>query len=191
MDVDTEIVQTTVLASSLDAFNLVVGGEGGGGGGTRLNFETVLGPDSSIVVEVNFEPKFLRIEDFPADANKGFHVVPALGDFFYDGELPRGKNGTGTGLSLSQSLSLSLIDNILFPTDFVRMYSNGALIMAPNPDMSMPFNVITLTCTMIAFLFGTILNILVRKKPRDRGGGKLGKLKERFFGKGKGGVGEE
>jgi hypothetical protein len=33
----------------------------------------------------------------------------------------------------------------------------------PHPDMSMPFNVITLTGTVFAFIIGTVFNVTVRK----------------------------
>ena len=36
--------------------------------------------------------------------------------------------------------------------------------MLPLPDFSMPYNVITLTSTAVAFFLGTMLNVLVRKK---------------------------
>ena len=35
--------------------------------------------------------------------------------------------------------------------------------MPPVPDMSMPFNVISLTCTLYAFVVGSLANLLVRK----------------------------
>ena len=38
----------------------------------------------------------------------------------------------------------------------------------PAPDFSMPFNVITLTSTLLAFFFGSMLNVLVRKGRRGR-----------------------
>ncbi|KAG5191776.1 Gpi16 subunit, GPI transamidase component-domain-containing protein [Tribonema minus] len=64
-----------------------------------------------------------------------------------------------------------------------RHYSGAAaLVDLPYPDFSMPFNVVTLTCTLVAFFAGTALNVLVRKS-EWRGGGGGG-------GKGEGGAGE-
>ena len=60
--------------------------------------------------------------------------------------------------------------------------------MPPVPDMSMPFNVISLACTLYAFIIGSLVNFLVRKgsqsvtdaykgrKPRN----KLSKLKQKL-----------
>lgn len=43
------------------------------------------------------------------------------------------------------------------------VYSDGLLILLPLPDFSMPYNVITLTCTMFAIVFTTTINIMTRR----------------------------
>jgi Gpi16 subunit, GPI transamidase component len=43
------------------------------------------------------------------------------------------------------------------------LYSNSLLILPPVPDMSMPYNVISLTCTMYVFLIGSMVNLLVKR----------------------------
>lgn len=43
------------------------------------------------------------------------------------------------------------------------LYSSSILLLPPVPDMSMPFNVISLSCTLWAFVLGSLLNILVRR----------------------------
>lgn len=61
------------------------------------------------------------------------------------------------------------------------MTTEGLLVDVPLPDFSMPFNVITLCSTLVAFFFGSMLNVVVRKGRRreedeKRGGkGKEGK----------------
>lgn len=42
------------------------------------------------------------------------------------------------------------------------------LVSSPIPDFSMPFNVITLVSTVAAFLLGSMINVLVRKKGRGK-----------------------
>lgn len=42
----------------------------------------------------------------------------------------------------------------------------GVLIDVPTPDFSMPFNVVTLTCTLLAFVFGSMMSVTVRKGKR-------------------------
>jgi len=46
----------------------------------------------------------------------------------------------------------------------LRTYSNQLLVMMPMQDFSMPFNVITLTSTILALYFGSIVNILARRR---------------------------
>lgn len=44
----------------------------------------------------------------------------------------------------------------------------GVLVDVPTPDFSMPFNVITLTCTLLAFFYGSMMSVLVRKGKKRR-----------------------
>lgn len=43
-----------------------------------------------------------------------------------------------------------------------RIYTDTLLVSLPTPDFSMPYNVITLTCTVIALFFGSLFNLLIR-----------------------------
>ncbi|KAI8903833.1 GPI transamidase component PIG-T, partial [Gorgonomyces haynaldii] len=42
------------------------------------------------------------------------------------------------------------------------MYTESLLIRLPTPDFSMPYNVITLSCTVMALFFGSAFNLLVK-----------------------------
>jgi phosphatidylinositol glycan class T len=44
----------------------------------------------------------------------------------------------------------------------VRTYSTTSLLPAPLPDFSMPYNVIVLTSTVIALIFGSLFNMMTR-----------------------------
>ncbi|ORX56245.1 Gpi16 subunit, GPI transamidase component [Hesseltinella vesiculosa] len=46
--------------------------------------------------------------------------------------------------------------------DKSRIYTDTMLVSLPTPDFSMPYNVITLTCTVIALFFGSLFNLLIR-----------------------------
>lgn len=65
-------------------------------------------------------------------------------------------------------------------TFFRRIYSEPLLLRTPLPDFSMPYNVICLTCTVIAIGFGSVYNLTTRtfqiaeEKPKT--------LKERLLG---------
>lgn len=59
------------------------------------------------------------------------------------------------------------------------IYSKNVLMSLPNPDFSMPYNVITLTSTVIAFYFGSLFNLMTRSfkdKRKTKSGGLKGLL---------------
>lgn len=43
-----------------------------------------------------------------------------------------------------------------------RIYTTSTLLDMPEPDFSMPYNVIILTCTVIALFFGSVFNMMTR-----------------------------
>jgi phosphatidylinositol glycan class T len=44
-----------------------------------------------------------------------------------------------------------------------RVYTEGSLVSLPTPDFSMPYNVITLTGTILALFFGSMINLMLRR----------------------------
>ena len=61
----------------------------------------------------------------------------------------------------SISLSSNVMENI--EVMLLNMYSETLLMNLPVPDFSMPYNVICLTCTVIAIAFGSLHNFTTRK----------------------------
>lgn len=47
-------------------------------------------------------------------------------------------------------------------TYFTRIYTEPLLVNLPTPDFSMPYNVICLTCTVVAVGYGSLYNLLTR-----------------------------
>lgn len=45
----------------------------------------------------------------------------------------------------------------------VLSYTEVLLVPLTTPDFSMPYNVITLTCTVFALYFGSLLNVLRKR----------------------------
>ena len=45
----------------------------------------------------------------------------------------------------------------------VLSYTEVLLVPLTTPDFSMPYNVITITCTVFALYFGSLLNVLRRR----------------------------
>lgn len=99
---------------------------------------------STLVVSVEFDKGYLRIDEHPPDANRGFDLPSALFTF---------ASSSGGGDSVSK-----------FGSDFnqprVHIYSDNLLVLLATPDFSMPYNVITFTMTALALYFGSLLNSL-------------------------------
>lgn len=89
---------------------------------------------SSVVVSLDYEPVFLSLDDFPGDPNRGRELPPAVVTLICpDAPHPR------------------------------HIFSNSVLMLPPVPDMSMPFNVLSLTCSLYAYLIGTLMTLLVKR----------------------------
>ena len=120
---------------------------------------------SSIFISLEYAPTFLTLDDFPGDPNRGRELPPA---------------------HLTIQCIPTVADHRLSE---VSVYSNSLLLLPPVPDMSMPFNVISLTSSLYAYIVGTLLTILVRKGserikfklyPKKKPESKLQKLKQRI-----------
>ena len=46
---------------------------------------------------------------------------------------------------------------------FMRIHTEPLLVVLPTPDFSMPYNVICLTCTVLAIGFGSLYNLATRQ----------------------------
>lgn len=66
------------------------------------------------------------------------------------------------GLRLPFLLPLSRFPSSDGSSYFVRLYTEPLLVNLPTPDFSMPYNVICLTCTVVAVCYGSFYNLLTR-----------------------------
>ena len=103
-------------------------------GSLHIDREFYLFPDSSLWLVIDFDEVHLPFLKFPADPNRGIDVFPSRA-VFMSGDA----------------------------ADVTTLHSPSVLVIPPVPDMSMPFNVISLSCTLWAFVLGSLLNILVRR----------------------------
>lgn len=116
-----------------------------------------LPPNSVTEVTVEFERALLKWTEYTPDPNHGFYV------------------GSSVISSLVPSIVAMETDNTqdrplfssFFPTKeessyFVRVYTEPLLVNLPTPDFSMPYNVICLTCTVVAVGYGSLYNLLTR-----------------------------
>ncbi len=126
----------------------------------RLSLSKRVPKDSSLYIQIDFKPKFLQFEAFSADPNRGFDVPPSIATLIYPQDF----------------------------TSHVNTYSNALLIMPPVPDLSMPYNVISIVCTFFALIMGTTMNLTIRKSREgvvdqikgEKGSKKSKRLKEKL-----------
>lgn len=77
---------------------------------------------------------FLRYTEHPPDAQRGWDLPPAV-----------------------------LVPLTLDQVNLQRIYTPVLLVDVATPDFSMPYNVIIMTSTLIAYIFGSIFNLLTRR----------------------------
>ncbi|GAW04380.1 Gpi16 subunit GPI transamidase component [Lentinula edodes] len=103
-------------------------------------FETVLTlpGQSTITFTMDVAKAFLRYTEHPPDAQRGWDLPPAI----FTPLRQSSHNSTNLGK---------------------RVYSPSLLVDLATPDFSMPYNVIIFTCSVVAFIFGSVFNVLTRK----------------------------
>ena len=119
---------------------------------------------STIVFTYRYDQAFLQWTEHPPDAHRGSDIPSSSVAIQYDSKP---KELMISGLEWSPMLYNNTEDR----SYTFRVYSEGLLILLPTPDFSMPYNVITLTCTMFAIIFTTTINVLTRKFSYLRKGG--------------------
>ncbi|KAF4577470.1 Subunit of the glycosylphosphatidylinositol transamidase complex-like protein [Pleurotus pulmonarius] len=99
-----------------------------------------LPPKSTVALSMDVSKAFLRYTDHQPDAQRGWDLPPAI-------FVPL-RNGS---------------DRIDAHSLGQRIYTPALLVDLATPDFSMPYNVIIFTCTVMAFIFGSVFNLLTRK----------------------------
>lgn len=109
---------------------------------TTLQFQLLVPAESTLKITMDVTKAFLRYTEHPPDAQRGWDLPGAVVEYqFADSE---DHNDEGR-------------------VDKKRMYTPPLLIDPATPDFSMPYNVIIFTCSLVAFLFGSVFNILTRR----------------------------
>lgn len=109
----------------------------------------VIPAHSKIVVSFNFERAYLKYTEFPYDPNRGLDISAAVITISHKDD----KIITAGGLDWYKVGKKSVI----------RITTPTLLLTMPLPDFTMPYNVITLTCTAVALFFGSMFNLLYRR----------------------------
>ncbi|MQM05038.1 hypothetical protein Taro_037840 [Colocasia esculenta] len=109
----------------------------------------------SVVLTMDFDKGFLHIDEYPPDANQGFDIPSAIVSF----PSLHAKSSILAEDPKDGSPLLSKFQE----SNLVRSYTEVLLVPLTTPDFSMPYNVITFTCTVLALYFGSLLNVLRRR----------------------------
>uniref|UniRef100_A0A8D1GGE5 Phosphatidylinositol glycan anchor biosynthesis class T n=1 Tax=Sus scrofa TaxID=9823 RepID=A0A8D1GGE5_PIG len=126
-------------------------------------------PANSVTkVSIHFERALLKWTEYTPDPNHGFYVSPSVLSALVPSVVA----------AKPVDWDESPLFNTLFPVSdgsshFVRLYTEPLLVNLPTPDFSMPYNVICLTCTVVAVCYGSFYNLLTRtfhiEEPRTGG----------------------
>ncbi|XP_048873356.1 GPI transamidase component PIG-T isoform X2 [Brienomyrus brachyistius] len=116
-----------------------------------------LPPNSVTEVTVQFERALLKWTEYTPDPNHGLYV----GSSVISGLVP-----SVVAMDTNSTQEYPLFSSF-FPCKeessyFVRVYTEPLLVNLPTPDFSMPYNVICLTCTVVAVGYGSLYNLLTR-----------------------------
>ncbi|CAN8269566.1 unnamed protein product [Cochlearia groenlandica] len=107
----------------------------------------------SAAISIEYDKGFLHIDEYPPDANQGFDIPSALISF----------PDHYASVDFKEEHIKSPLLSIFKEKSLVRSYTEVLLAPLTTPDFSMPYNVITITCTVFALYFGSMLNALRRR----------------------------
>merc|ERR1712083_268303 len=129
---------------------------------------------SYLEISIEFEKSLLKWLEYPPDANKGFYVNSALISTILEDKT------NFTGIERRASSYKETMSNGQSPV-LIQLYTESLLVNLPTPDFSMPYNVICLTCTVVALAFGPLHNITTKSltivEPENVPPGLVGKIK--------------
>ncbi|KAH6911864.1 Gpi16 subunit, GPI transamidase component-domain-containing protein [Coprinopsis sp. MPI-PUGE-AT-0042] len=102
--------------------------------------------NATLTFTMDITKAFLRYTEHPPDAQRGWDLPPAVVFVPLESWCPT----------------------------YRRLYTPPLLITLATPDFSMPYNVIIFTCTVVAFVFASVFNLLTRQfvivDMREKGG---------------------
>jgi hypothetical protein len=113
-------------------------------GPSAFEWTAVLPAGGRIAIDMDFDKAFMPTDDFPPDVARGFDVPSAKVD-------------------------VSAADDDVAGAEeeqWQTVWSTGLLAALPGPDLSMPFNVIAFTSTVIAFFIGSLFNMAAEAPDR-------------------------
>ncbi|XP_014915931.1 GPI transamidase component PIG-T [Poecilia latipinna] len=116
-----------------------------------------LPPHSVTEVTMQFERALLKWTEYTPDPNHGFYVGSSVVSALVPSTV-----AMNTNITKEQPLFSTFFPTKEESSYFIRVYTEPLLVNLPTPDFSMPYNVICLTCTVVAVGYGSLYNLLTR-----------------------------
>ena len=115
-----------------------------------------LPPYGTLRLTMDVAKPFLRYTEHQPDAQRGWDLPPAVLVPFAFGSPDVHAHDNRTSAAAAEGG----IRGRRAPT---RIYTPALLVDLATPDFSMPYNVIIMSCTLIALIFGSVFNLLTRR----------------------------
>lgn len=112
---------------------------------TTLQLQLTLPAHATLHLTLDVTKSFLRYTEHPPDAQRGWDLPPVV------------------LVPLQATTSHEANASVLLDARGRRMYTPALLVDLATPDFSMPYNVIIMSCTLMAMIFGSVFNLLTRK----------------------------
>eukprot|EP00940_MAST-03C_sp_MAST-3C-sp2_P000669 g669.t1 len=129
---------------------------------SQLSVSLDVPPQTTVTINFEFEAAFLHFEDFAPDSNRGFDLPSGFVSLIVPDDARANEDDVCSSIvsPLLRDATTTLWPNAI-------LFTNPVAIMLPVLDFSMPFNVITLSCTALAFLFGSVLGAVTRRRKEN------------------------
>eukprot|EP00741_Cyanophora_paradoxa_P005194 tig00000852_g5034.t1 len=120
-----------------------------------LVYELEVPPETTLQIATAFDKVFMHAEEFPPDPQRGLDIASAAATF-RDPREPAPRAAPARPLLWCDEAPVAR-----------RQYTNGLLLSIATPDFSMPYNVISMSCTVIALWIGSSYNVLTRRPKEE------------------------
>ena len=121
----------------------------------RLEWRVTLPPYGSALLSLQLRRPLLPVEVLPSDASRGLDLGAAAVRYRVHRPAARPTAAAAAAAPGSIPAAVAEAPRLLF--------TESALLQLPLADQSMPFNVISLTSTLVALFAGSMFNLLTRR----------------------------
>jgi phosphatidylinositol glycan class T len=127
---------------------------------TTFRAVVALPPRSTVHLSIGIAKAFLRYTEHPPDAQRGWDLPAAVVVVLPSDDTRNVANASLNGGSRSGPNGGAEEE---YGDAGTRIYTPTLLVDLSTPDFSMPYNVIIFSSSLVAFIFGSIFNLLTRK----------------------------